>query len=146
MIYNKWAVMFGRIWGKKALFEIKSGIMTVNDEWTTLSLLIFSSMLCCLPSSGMCAQLSRILILWVHTWEACSHCLSADVTSAILVVIHAIDKQGYWRTSLHFFSILHHLDNLKYPLTAQSFHYFLTLKLEICFRGLRTLHLGLTLS
>lgn len=28
--------MFGRIWGKKALFEIKSGIMTVNDERTTL--------------------------------------------------------------------------------------------------------------
>ena len=27
--------MFGRIWGKKALFEIKSGIMTVNYERTT---------------------------------------------------------------------------------------------------------------
>lgn len=35
--------------------------------------------------------------------ETCSHCLSANATSAASVVMHAVDKPGDWRASLHFF-------------------------------------------
>lgn len=100
---TKQAVMFVRTWEEKTFFEIRSELWPlVRNHFITSSSLSPGSPHY-LYSSAVNAQPSIVLFLWMHTWGACSHCLSANVTSAISVVIYAIDKQGDWRTSLHFF-------------------------------------------